>query len=104
MALSNEALRLAGLGYRVFPCVPGDKRPLTEHGCNDATTDEDQICEWWSEYPEANIGVGTDGLLVLDIDPLEGGGTNNFASDLDEWNSLLISAGSVTPSGWRNQK
>lgn len=99
MSLSNEALRLADLGYRVFPCVPGEKRPLTEHGCLDATTDENQICEWWSEHPDANIGISTDGLVVVDIDPMPDGSQNTFGSELEEWHSLLSSAGSVTPRG-----
>jgi hypothetical protein len=66
--LLDEALRYASFGYRVFPCAPREKFPATEHGCLDATTDEDQIEKWWTEQPDANIGISTEGLLVLDID------------------------------------
>jgi hypothetical protein len=66
--LLDAALRYAKLGYRVFPCVPGGKSPVTEHGFHDATTDAAQIEQWWTEQPRANIGLATEGLLVIDID------------------------------------
>jgi AAA domain/Bifunctional DNA primase/polymerase, N-terminal/Primase C terminal 2 (PriCT-2) len=80
------ALRLAGHGTPVFPCHPGidpsdpddpkAKKPLTQHGHKDATTDEVQIRRWWARHPNALVGVPTgsaSGLLVIDIDP---GGTD----------------------------
>lgn len=94
--LLQEALRLASLGYRVFPCVPNEKRPLTQNGCKNATTDEDQICEWWSETPNANVGLSTNGLLVVDID----GKDNPWLTDKAE--SLSSGAISETPSGGRH--
>lgn len=93
----SAAIRLADFGYRVFPCKPGGKTPLTAHGCLDATTDEDQINEWWIENPQANIGVSTDGLLIVDVDPLSDGSANDFASDIDRLAELLVSAGATTP-------
>ena len=96
---ANEALRLASLGYQVFPCKPGGKTPLTEHGCKDATTSEDQIAEWWGRWPEANIAVSTDGLLVVDVDTLEDGSRNAWADDIDRHASLALSAISLTPRG-----
>ena len=48
-----------------------EKKPLTEHGFHDASSDEVQIREWWSKWPKANIGIPTgrvSGLFVLDID------------------------------------
>lgn len=65
------ASRLAGVGVPVFPCVPGAKRPLTEHGFHDATTDPSQAERWWGRYPDANIGLPTgqaSGLVVVDVD------------------------------------
>lgn len=97
--LLAAALRYAELGYPIFPCRPGGKEPITEHGLNDATLDEDQICEWWSETPDANIGLRTDGLLVVDVDPLPDGARNEFASDLEQLSDLLVSAGTMTPRG-----
>lgn len=80
------ALAYAKQGWYVFPvhnirkgsCSCGDpecehpgKHPRTEHGHNDATADEPQIIEWWTETPDANIGIRTgkvSGISVLDID------------------------------------
>jgi bifunctional DNA primase/polymerase-like protein len=53
----------------VFPLIPRDKRPLTEHGLKDATTDPAIISKWWADQPEANIGLAMgDGLFAVDID------------------------------------
>lgn len=60
-------------GIRVFPCVARSKRPHTEHGFKDATTDLAQIAEWWGRWPDANVAMPTSGLLVVDIDPRNGG-------------------------------
>jgi len=66
--LLQAALRYAELGYPVFPCAPGKKLPLTEHGFLDATVDREQIEAWWSGNPACNIGLATEGLLIVDID------------------------------------
>ncbi len=66
--LLNAAIRYAEMGYRVFPCVPGGKAPLTDHGFHDASTDAEQIEGWWSRHPLANVGIATEGLIVIDID------------------------------------
>lgn len=66
----DAALRYAELGYAVLPCAPDAKKPLTEHGLKDATTDEATICVWWERWPTANVAIRTDGLMVLDFDPI----------------------------------
>jgi len=62
-------------GWWVFPIKPGRKEPLTQHGCLDATSDAETICEWWTRWPAANVGIacGQSGLVVIDIDPAKGG-------------------------------
>jgi len=67
----DEALRLASLGYRVFPLAPLSKQPLAgSRGVLDATSDAETIRAWWAEHPDANIGVACgSGLLALDVDP-----------------------------------
>jgi len=65
-SLLEAALHYAELGYPVFPCEPGGKHPLTEHGFKDSTTDAEQIAAWWKDRPNANIGLATAGLLVVD--------------------------------------
>jgi len=67
--LPDAAAAYAAAGIAVFPCVPGGKRPLTEHGFNDATTDLDRVGAWWQTHPEANIGIATGhGVDVIDVD------------------------------------
>ena len=67
-SMLEAALRYAALGYPVFPCVRGEKRPLTPNGLLDATTDPQQIRRWWTARPAANLAIRTDGLLVVDVD------------------------------------
>lgn len=56
-------------------CGSPGKHPRTKNGWKDATTDEGTIRAWWGKAPDANIAVdcGGSGLLVLDIDPRNGG-------------------------------
>lgn len=92
--LLAEALRLADLGYSILPCAPRDKRPLTEHGLKDATTEAEQIERWWAEYPQANIGLRTNGLLVIDIDEPDSDWPNESRCE-----DLANAPMSVTPRG-----
>lgn len=72
-ALLNAAVWYAKQGWHVFPLRTGDKRPATMHGLHDASSDVDQIREWWLHNPDANIGVRT-GITfdVIDIDEQTG--------------------------------
>jgi len=70
----RTALTLAARGMHVFPCMPRDKRPATEHGLHDATTDRQIIRQWWHQDPTYNIAVATGAasrLFVIDIDGLD---------------------------------
>lgn len=80
LAPADAAHAYAAAGLRIFPCVPGAKRPLTRHGFHDATTDPDRITAWWAATPTANVGLATGpvgpagvGVDVLDIDAHTGG-------------------------------
>ena len=97
--LRTTALRYADLGYRVFPCIPGTKHPITRHGFHDASTDRAQIEAWWTKFPTANIGLATEGMLVVDID----GANNPWPGDADQM-ADLASAGAMaqTPRGGRH--
>lgn len=68
-ALAESAAWYAAQGIAVFPLRPGSKVPITPNGFKDATTDSDQVAEWWRLTPQANIGLPT-GLTfdVIDID------------------------------------
>src|SRR3954453_12325857 len=69
--LATEALHCAERGWHVFPCSPKDKKPLTDHGLNDATCDRAIIEQWWRQWPRAMIGVRTgpeSGFFAIDLD------------------------------------
>ena len=60
-------------GFHVFPLKKGGKKPLTEHGLLDATMSPDKVNEYWNRWPEVNIGIVTNGLMVIDFDIKNGG-------------------------------
>jgi hypothetical protein len=92
-SLREAAIDYVSRGVPVFPLVPLGKLPVIKsahpggdplngicrggcghdgHGCYDATTDVDKINEWWSRWPDANIGHGCGHRYdVLDIDGYE---------------------------------
>ena len=74
--LIDAALELAA-AWEVFPCRPSGpqaKSPLTLHGHHDATMDPDVIKAWWLRWRDAMISAAVpDSLLVVDIDPRNGG-------------------------------
>ena len=76
-ALRDAALDLAAERWRILPCIPAGERakaPLLVHGFHDASSDPAVITGWWSRWPGAMIGaVVPDSLLVLDVDPRNGG-------------------------------
>lgn len=63
------ALRWAGWGMAVGPLVPRGKEPLIPGGFKNFTTDPAQIRQWWSRWPNANIGMTPAAdVVVLDYD------------------------------------
>ncbi|MBB3972519.1 VapE domain-containing protein [Hansschlegelia beijingensis] len=96
--LVDHALFYAARGWPVFPCSPANKRPLTEHGFKDATTDESVIRNWWGKWPAAMIGVPTGpatGVWALDPDkPKSADHPDGFAA----WESLSRARGGVPPT------
>lgn len=70
------AREYARLGWKVFPLRPNMKVPLTSNGFHAATTDRQQIDEWWLMTPTAGVGIATGSaskLIVVDVDPRNGG-------------------------------
>lgn len=69
------ALDLAQRGFKVFPCKEAGapkvvKSPYTSNGMNAATTNSEQIRNWWHDWPGAIVGLPcrANGLAVLDLD------------------------------------
>jgi hypothetical protein len=85
----HSALQHARRGFRVFPvhsvhdghctcgkhkCGSPGKHPRIKAWQTAATTNADEIRAWWKRWPDANIGIATgSGIVVLDIDPRNGG-------------------------------
>ena len=70
------ALRYAELGWAVLPLEPKKKLPigrLAPNGVINATTDESTIRIWLNSVPSANIGISCERLLIVDVDPRNGG-------------------------------
>jgi len=99
----DAALSYAARGWAVFPvwwpvggrcacgkadCQHPAKHPLgslAPHGVNSATNDPKVIRDWWRRAPLANIGVATgpvSGLVVLDLDPRNGGHPDRLPGSL----------------------
>ncbi|RYF29954.1 MAG: bifunctional DNA primase/polymerase, partial [Cytophagaceae bacterium] len=74
--VSRAAADYAEQGMAVIPLRPRSKVPATLHGKKDASTDAKQVAAWFPHDTRCNIGILTgerSGLLVLDIDPRNGG-------------------------------
>lgn len=77
--LNTAALAYARMGFHVFPCAPGKKKPATPNGFKDATSDIGVIQSLWTQNPNFNVAIETgtklgDGILaVFDFDPRNGG-------------------------------
>lgn len=95
----DHALKLAAAGLRVFPIAENAKKPpIVDDFPATATTDEQQIRRWWAWRPRANIGISTNGMAVIDIDPKRDGLA--ALAVLEAENGLLPATMRVrTPSG-----
>jgi hypothetical protein len=65
--LGASAISLAA-EQPVLPLEPCGKRPLAGLGLRSATQDRETVASWWQHWPDANIGLRCDGLLVFDVD------------------------------------
>lgn len=91
--LLESALELWRSGLSVIPVQPGGKRPLVpwiEYQSRRPT--EDEIRQWWQQYPNANIGIVTgkiSGVVVIDLD-LDKDGNENGAGIYEQAPTDLI--------------
>ena len=107
-SMLDEALDLAGRGFRVFPlhavtedgcgcsrrnCADAGKHPAVRAWQEVATRDESTIRSWWKRWPEGGIGLPTGPFAVVDVDPRSGGESS------EERLSSLLDAGVVAQTG-----
>lgn len=66
----QAALKYAELGWHVLPLNGKAPHRLTPHGQKDATTNPSIITDWFTQAPDANIGISLkpSGLVVIDVD------------------------------------
>ncbi len=72
-------------------CSHPGKHPAVNNGFKSATTDLNQINQWWQNQPQANIGIPTgdfSGLYVVDIDKKHNGIENYEAFQAQNQDSL----------------
>jgi hypothetical protein len=103
-SLLDSALGYAASGWPVLPlhaikgghctcnksCRSPGKHPRTRNGLKDATVNTGKISQWWKQWPDANIGILTgsaSGLIVLDVDP-RNGGDHTLSGLLSDYGSL----------------
>lgn len=107
--LGGHALAYAAAGWEVLPlhswdcrcpstgkragCADNEggrgKTPRPLHGVLDASTDLQQVVQWWSRWPSANIGGRLPrGVVAVDIDPRHEGGAT--------WDALVDRHGPFT--------
>lgn len=75
-------------------CKSPGKHPIFNNWQAKATTDPTLIKQWWNKYPFANIGIVTgkqSGLVVIDIDPRNGGDTSlqNLVDSYGDFKTIL---------------
>lgn len=115
MTLLDWALTYARMGWPVFPCDPRSKRPLPPKdrdpvtgkpvdgtgGLKKATTNDEQIREWWARWPKAMIGFcpgNSAGVFMFDIDA--GADKAGAVVTLDALMDQLLDLGIDLPATW----
>ena len=115
----QEALSNAERGWPVLPifeivdgqcacgggpkCSPG-KHPRLPNGFKGASLKPDKIREWWTQWPDANIGIATghvSNLLVIDVDT-DKGGEDTLAALEAEYGPLPDTPEVITGGGGRH--
>src|SRR5436309_445977 len=92
----------AGLGFSVFPLRENGKEPAVAGGFHAATTDPQQIDQWWGAGQRFNIGIACTDWYVIDCDNKHG---NDGIGEWRKWfpdADFATTAIQQTPSGGRH--
>jgi hypothetical protein len=114
-AIADEALAYGRLGWKVLPlwsvtwpdpleaplctcprgreCTSPGKHPRLAHGVLEASAVEATILDWWTRWPDANVGVATgsaSGIYVIDLDGPRA---------VEAWKEML----ERIPAGWTSR-
>ena len=100
------ALEYAAQGFAVFPvfemgpggacacgrpdCSSPGKHPRVSRGLKEASKDPEVVRSWWTQWPEANIGIATgspSGIFVMDVD-IKNNGHHELARLIEEHGAI----------------
>jgi len=121
MKMVDEALRYAKAGIPVFPlhwikndgscscrqeaiCQCKGKHPRIKNWCEEASTDEAKLHEWWDKTSLANIGIPMGektGLVALDVD-VRHGGDKSLEALIAEYGELPTTITATTGGGGKH--
>jgi hypothetical protein len=87
----ETALKIASLGFKLSRCIGGTKIPAEKDWPGKASNDPDRINYWFAVYPNCNISIVTESIVVVDVDSE---GLDSFSNQ--EYASLLAG----NESGW----
>ena len=98
--LKQAAIAYAVRGWPVFPLQARTKRPSTRKGLHAATTNPKQVAQWWTRWPDANIGLTTGVVFdVIDADGARGLNSVGSLCDLED-NGIQIVGLAATAHGY----
>ena len=97
----DAAIALAAKGFEVFPIKAGAKfPPLVKDWPNKASNIVQFFGPWWDKNPDANIGIHTKGMIVIDVDVNKGG--DDSLALLEMTYDLPQTLTTRTPTGGRH--
>ena len=102
----SAALELAERGWPVFPVKPKQKIPRIKEWQKVATIDPNIVRGWWTQWPNANVGIATgegSNLVVLDVDVKDGKCGDESLAELErQLGDLPTTVEVVTGTGGRH--
>ncbi|WP_211462889.1 phage/plasmid primase, P4 family [Collimonas silvisoli] len=105
-SILTAALHFLKRFFAVLPIIANKKFPAVANGFKDASTDPDQIVEWFPKNTHANIGIATgvaSSIFVLDIDVKDGvSGMESLAELENKYGPLPPTLTCATGSGGKH--